>query len=321
MQTKAGQIPLGAARAKRPLRYRTIFRAAFVIVAAFVMYHLTTTALVARWDASAPRDPETGILIGAEARDLGPEDATVAVLLVHGFIGAGSNFGELPERLAAAGFRVRVMRLPGHGTSPRDFAKTPVDEFQRSVLGEVHALRERHEKLILVGHSMGGTLITLTAAEPGIDVDGLVLAAPYFGVTHRWYYGLTPERWAKLTSPVVRWAYKSKNFVRVKRREAVPDIVSYRWLPSQGSLTLIELGDRANEPGTLDAVTCPVLLLHAQDDNAAAIGAARTAFESMASDDKTFVTLENSDHHLFWDYDRERVIGDTLRFVEGIAAK
>lgn len=77
----------------------------------------------------------------------------------------------------------------------------------------------------------------------------------------------------------------------------------------------------ANEPGTLEAVTCPVLLLHAQDDNAAAIGAARNAFESMASDDKTFVTLENSDHHLFWDYDRERVIGDTLRFVERIAAK
>ena len=277
---------------------RTLLRAAFVVVALLTVYHLSTTALAARWDSKAPRDSESGILIGAEPRDLGPEDAPVAVLLVHGILGGGSNFGELPERLAETGVHVRVMRLPGHGTSPRDLAKTSPDELLQGVLSEAQTLRARHEKVILVGHSMGGTLSTLVAAAPDTKLDGLILAAPYFGVTHHWYYGLRPEQWTKLTSPVVRWTYKGKPFYGLNRREAIPDILSYRWTPTKGFIAMIELGERANESQTLDAVTCPVLMLHGQDDRAAAIDEARRAFESMASETKTFTTLENSDQEL-----------------------
>jgi len=301
-------------------RMRTFLRAAFVVVALLTVYHLSTTALAARWDAKAPRDPDTGILIGAEPRDLGPGDATAAVLLVHGILGGGSNFGELPDRLVEAGAHVRIMRLPGHGTTPTDLAKTSPDELFQAVLAEARALRARHEKVIVIGHSMGGTLSTLVAAAPDTNLDGLILAAPYFGVTHRWYYGLRPEQWTKLTSPVVRWTYKGKPFFGLNRREAIPDILSYRWTPAKGFLTMIELGERANETQTLDAVTCPVLMLHGQDDRAAALGEARRAFEAMASETKTFTTLENSDHHLFWDHDRERVITVVVRFVETVAA-
>lgn len=302
------------------LRVRKLLRVALVVVALLAVYHLSTTALAERWNSKAPRNPETGILIGAEPQDLGSKDAEVAVLLVHGILGGGSNFGELSDRLVETGVYVRIMRLPGHGTSPRDLAKTSPDELLQGVLGEARALRRRYKKVILVGHSMGGTLSTLVAAAPDTNLDGLVLAAPYFGVTHRWFYGLRPEQWTKLTSPVVRWTYKGKPFFGLNRREAIPDILSYRWTPSKGFLAMIELGERANKAETLDSVTCPVLMLHGQDDRAAAIGKARRAFEGMASETKTFATLKNSDHHLFWDYDRARVIEDVVRFVKKVAA-
>ena len=54
---------------------------------------------------------------------------------------------------------------------------------------------------------MGGALCTVGAAHA--RVDGLVFAAPYSGMTYRWYYLLPPETWATLARPVVRWAHTS----------------------------------------------------------------------------------------------------------------
>src|SRR5690606_21253255 len=83
-------------------------------------YRELTGWLVDREDRRTPRDSETGIMLGAEPHDLGPEDATKAALFVHGIAGCGNNFREVPDRLAAEGWRVRVLLLPGHGTSPKD---------------------------------------------------------------------------------------------------------------------------------------------------------------------------------------------------------
>lgn len=289
-----------------------------VLVTGIAGCHGLTGMLVNRTDARAPRDAETGVLIGAEEQWLGPEDAKTAALLVHGFIGGGNNFGELPQRLAREGIRVRVMRLPGHGTSPRDFAVTTETELLDAVTAEAAALHERHERVVLVGHSMGAALSLLAAGRE--TPDGLVLAAPYFRVTHRWYYGLRVETWAGITAPILPWAYKGDHFMRVKRREARDEILSYRWVPAKGTRTLIAIGKHAREDDALRAVTCPVLMLHALGDKAASPSAARDNFEKIASQAKRAVWLENSDHHIFWDYEREMVIDEVAAFIRKIDA-
>ncbi len=163
---------------------------------------------------------------------------------------------------------------------------------------------------------MGGALSTLVAAEQ--PVAGLVLAAPYFGVTHKWFYGLRPEQWVKIGSPVVPWLYKGELFLQVNRREAKEEIYSYTWVPMKAVKTLMELGRRARARTVLDKVNCPVLLVHGTDDEAASRDAAAKAFEGMAADDKRALWLENSNHHLFFDYDREQAITEIVKFVEGL---
>ena len=129
---------------------------------------------------------------GARPRTLGPADAELAVLCVHGFVGGANNFGALPEALAAKGWRVHCMRLPGHGTRARDLKRVTADELRDAVEAETTRLLKQHENVVLAGHSMGGALSTLVAA--GKSAAGLVLAAPYFGVPHRWYYLMRPEK-------------------------------------------------------------------------------------------------------------------------------
>jgi len=312
---------VGEEKAHRPDRFRfsaqrlvlwTAAGTAMLCIGCCVL----TDRLVTRADRRALRDPDTGILVGAEPRDLGPAGAEMGILLVHGFIGAGNNFNDLPERLAERGWRVRVMLLPGHGTSPRDFMEVGPDELLDAVLAELSALRANHSRVVLVGHSMGGSLCVLVAAQE--DVDGIVLGAPYFGVTYRWYYILPAELWTKLASPFMRWVPKGRKLVQVNRKEVMDQIVSYRWTPLPGVMTLIELGRQAGDPAVLGRVRCPVLLIHSHGDNAASPKAAAEAFRNIGSTNKRAVWLETSNHVIYWDFEREQVAEEILRFVESI---
>ncbi len=289
---------------------------AAAFAAALLTYNALAFTLALHAEEDKLRNPETGILVGAEPRELGPENSPRAALFIHGFGGAGTDFADLPERLAENGWRVRIMLLPGHGTYPREMRDQTPDTLLDAVRNEVKTLRERHEKVILLSHSMGGALSTLVATE--MPVDGLVLGAPYFGVTYRWYYVLPPEVWGKLTAPVVRWVYKGKLFIQVNRKEAKDHIIGYTWLPSRAIGVLAELGTRAGAPETLSKITCPVLLLHGRHDVAASPQAAEEAFAGMASRDKRFVWLERSNHHVYWDYDQDQVFEETLAFASKI---
>ena len=314
MTEPATEVLERSPKSKRKRRRITAFLVLLAI--ALTGCNLTTRHLMHRYDGKQERNPETGILHGAEPRTLGPEDSDTAILFVHGFVGSGNNFWEVPDRLAAKGYRVRVMLHAGHGTTPEDFAQTPPDALLEHTLEEVRALKQDYDKVILVGHSMGGALATIAASME--EVDGLVLGAPYFGVTHQWYYILPVETWNRITSPVIRRVYKGNAFIRVKRPEAKSQIMSYRWIPTEGSRTLMRIGKQAKSPETLSKIDIPVLLIHATDDFAASPKAAQDAVAAMPSENKTVLLLGNSDHHIFWDYQREEVYEEIVAFLDGL---
>ncbi|HON42127.1 MAG TPA: carboxylesterase, partial [Bacillota bacterium] len=64
------------------------------------------------------------IMPGAEPYSMGPADAQVACLVVHGFTGSPYEMRPFAERLAARGVYADVPLLPGHGTSVEDMSRT-----------------------------------------------------------------------------------------------------------------------------------------------------------------------------------------------------
>ena len=257
-----------------------------------------------RWE----RDSATGVIVGLDSCDWGPtaaDDATTAVLLLHGFVGSWQDFADLGERLAAGGLHVRAPRLPGHATTPRDFARQNPDAMLAAAVEEFRALSNEYQAVYVVGFSMGGALGTLLAA--GEPVDRLVLAAPYYGVTYRWFYVLRPEWWNSMLGWAIPYVYKGETFVKVNRREDVGRWFSYATVPTRGVKTLTALGRRARDPKTLGAVDCPVLMITSVGDEAASPHRARRAMERIGSDHVRELWLERSNHHIFWDWERELV--------------
>lgn len=268
--------------------------------------------LVARYVARAPRNPDTGILLGAEPRDVCPAYPRGAVLLVHGFNGSPNNFNDLPDRLAAAGWRAKAPLLPGHGTTPHAFEKTTPDDLRVAVVDALRELRREHETVALLGHSMGGALAVLAAAEE--PPDALLLVSPFFRVTYRWFYLLPAESWAKLTAGAVRWLPSIQEPVNLAASRA--QIISYRWTPTRGACTAIALAEAARAKRMLKRVDCPVLLVHARGDEVTCPEAARKAVEAMPADRKSFVWLTRSNHIVFWDYDQDDVAREVIGFLD-----
>jgi carboxylesterase len=120
-----------------------------------------------------------GIVAGADSFTLTGASGR-ALLLLHGSGDTPQTLRYLAERLHAAGYTVHAPLLPGHGRSPREFARVRAADYVLATRAALDTLRARHRWIGVVGLSMGGALAAQLAAEAA-DVRVLVLLAPYLG--------------------------------------------------------------------------------------------------------------------------------------------
>lgn len=75
------------------------------------------------------------------------------MLILHGFLGMGDNWKTLGTKFGEAGYEVHLPDLRNHGRSSH------IDEMTYEAMADdiVNYCREKDlEKIILLGHSMGG---------------------------------------------------------------------------------------------------------------------------------------------------------------------
>jgi pimeloyl-ACP methyl ester carboxylesterase len=94
-----------------------------------------------------------------------------ALLFVHGWSGRRSHWDAQLAPFAAAHTMVRI-DLAGHGRSGRDRARWTVSSFADDVVAVVEAVAV--DPLILIGHSLGGSVIALAARRLPGRVRGLI---------------------------------------------------------------------------------------------------------------------------------------------------
>ncbi|PRB44988.1 hypothetical protein CQ020_01840 [Arthrobacter sp. MYb23] len=81
-----------------------------------------------------------------------------AVILLHGMMGSSESWWRVGPALAAHGYRVLAMDLPGHGHSPRDLRLT-VERAAEAVVATAN-LRDALKPSLAMGHSFGGLVLS-----------------------------------------------------------------------------------------------------------------------------------------------------------------
>jgi esterase/lipase len=101
------------------------------------------------------------------------------ILLVHGLGDSPFSFHDIGKDLAAHGFLVRAVLLPGHGTRPEDLLHVKLRDWRRVVREQTLALQRQVKEVYLGGFSLGGNLV-LDYAYAHPDIAGLLLFSPAF---------------------------------------------------------------------------------------------------------------------------------------------
>lgn len=150
-------------------------------------------------------------------------------VLVHGAASGAWVWHRVMPHLKQQGHRVIAPDLPGHGLNPRPMAEITLAAYVDCV-GEI--LAAQTEPVILVGHSLGGAVITQVAEQypdrihtlvylagyllrsgetmleiTQADDESLLLAnAVFLRISSRPPFGLKPYRpWAMPTAMRLRW--------------------------------------------------------------------------------------------------------------------
>jgi len=114
-----------------------------------------------------------------------------AVLLLHGLTDSPYSLRSIGEHLAARGFEVVGLRLPGHGTAPSGLLTFSIEDMQAAVrlaVRDLHSRGASDRPLYLVGYSNGAALSVDYALAALDDATlprpaGLVLISPAIGVS------------------------------------------------------------------------------------------------------------------------------------------
>ncbi|HWR42509.1 alpha/beta hydrolase [Sporomusa sp.] len=224
------------------------------------------------------------------------------VLLVHGFTGAPSEMRLAGEYLNNLGYTVFAPRLPGHGTTPEEMAKTAWPHWYDSVEDGYHLLAGICTSVAAVGLSMGGLLALKLASEYPLRRLA-VISAPIY---------IANKRLRLL--PLYRLF---TNFVPKKRKRLL-DVgeeysISYEVTPLSSLSSLLELVKHVI--GVLPSVTVPALIVQSTKEHTVEPESAQYIYDKLGSTEKQLVWLNKSGHIVTLDIERDYVFQKIGQFL------
>lgn len=148
-----------------------------------------------------------------------------AAVLLHGLSASPKQFEAIAASLFDRGFNVFTPRLPRHGYEDRSsasLAQMRAEHLRAAASDALAAGRELGDKVLVVGFSLGGLLVTHLVQRE--RVDRAVAIAPFLG------FALFPNRWRRI---FMRLALRAPNYLGwwdpLKRDKLYPEHGYPRW--------------------------------------------------------------------------------------------
>lgn len=234
-----------------------------------------------------------------------------AVLCLHGLTSTPYEFGPLVAALEARGVAVSAPFAAGHGTRPEALSHTRFLDWLSSARRAFEALTAEHERVFLVGLSMGALCSIALAHEGGGRIAGLVSMA-------------TPLRFPLLDQLALEAARHVplaafKPYILKKSGPDVSDpavaaaMPGYDRIPLAAAASLIEGQRHATQ--VLPRLGCPVLLQHGRHDHVAPVRNIDLAWNLLRTPHRRRLTYARSCHILPLDVEHEAVVADVLGFM------
>jgi alpha-beta hydrolase superfamily lysophospholipase len=244
------------------------------------------------------------------------------IVLVHGLAEHSGRYVPTARYLTEHGYAFDAFDLRGHGKSGgiRLFLNS-FEEYLSDLDLFLDRVRARlpGRPLFLLGHSMGGVIVTFYALEREPRVRGVVLSAPAVKLSNE----VSPllQKTAAVIArflPMLKTVKINRNFI--SRDPAVveaydSDPLNYRGgvLMRTGS-ELVRAGRHVRE--RMDAFTLPILVLQGTGDRITEPDDSRRLYENAASADRALKLYEGLYHEILNEPEKEQVLQDIVGWLD-----
>lgn len=251
-------------------------------------------------------------------RPSGPPRAVLVAM--HGLKDHSTRYGEFARRLVRRGFAVHAFDMRGHGHSAG--SRAALGDFD-DLTGDLAIFMDRVRRrepgvpVFLLGHSVGGAIVTLYALERRPALAGLVVVAPALRIDRMpLEAAATPIAAALLPDlPVVDTP--DEDFSRdpaVVREMGADPLVYHRVGPARTAAALVAAIGRIWERA--DTLDVPLLGLHGTADRLTDPRGTAELVRRARTRDRTLLLYRGLVHDLFYEPEREQVIGDVERWLD-----
>ncbi len=258
-----------------------------------------------------------------------PPEPVRAIALVHGFGEHSGRYEHLGAWFAERNTAVHGFDLRGHGSSPG--RRGHVESFADH-LNDLEKFLERvHESsgslpVTLMGHSLGGLIVTAYAVERSPEVQSVVTSGAALELSpeiSRFKISLV-RMLCKLTPRLSMNAGLDPHAICtdpdvVKRY--VDDPLVHGVTTTSHAAAMIDQINRLRAAGA--RVKLPMLLMHGEADRLCPPSGSRSFYESLpgslegsAAPRAELRTYPDSGHEIFNDFDQATVFADVLGFIE-----
>jgi carboxylesterase len=232
-----------------------------------------------------------------------------AVLLIHGFTGCPAEMRPAADVIHQTfGWRAYSPLLPGHGTTPDDLNRYGRADWMRAVEDSLALLTGEHERVHLMGLSMGALLaVELFRKHPDRIQSLLLLSPPVFVrnfLEKIVLFLMTFPNLARFAPAFPKWGPTS------------PDHVAYDCFPARASG---EFEMVSREVRTLrKADTPPALICYSEADSLVDLKSAEFLLERLSNPLTRIVRLERSLHIITIGVEKDLLFDEMRAFYREI---
>lgn len=236
--------------------------------------------------------------------------ANTLVVFIHGFFGSPSQFWKMSKLAYEQGCSVASLLLPGHGGTGKQFANSGAKYWQQYADRAIAAYALDYERLILVGHSMGGLLALNGCMNPQYHAVGCVTLNTPLGIRF---------------TPRGTWNGLKVAFEKPNRQNEITKVytqvnsVSYtspptylRWIPRVVDLEKM-IG--STKKG-LEKITAPVLIIQSRYDETVQWRSGAKIAGGLVNAPHRLVLLKKSWHSYYETEEREQINQEFQHFIK-----
>ena len=243
------------------------------------------------------------IIPGCEPRIF--EGNKTGCLLLHGFSSSPFEMRLLGEHLRQFGYTIHIPLLAGHGISPKHLRKIHWYNWFETAKNELFAIRQKCDKVFVIGLSMGGSLALHLAAH--YEINGVISLAAGLYLKNKF-------------SRIVPYIKMFHRFMTDNSKSDIRDDVErikYDKVPLRAISELLKLFDHLKRD--LPDIYVPALIIYSEQDHVIDEKSALTIYKNISSRDKRILKLLQSYHILTLDIEKEKIFSEVSNFIHQYA--